>query len=154
MTGNGTNNKSQWAEWTKPQPVEVAKPQPSEALRPQPARSDSRAIRDRQRPAWPYAVRMLGVAVAVIAGIVLFKLFGTGHAPQPMQFSNPMPTISAKNDSASKLRSSDNGQSIGPSGGTKVPVPDSNSQRGSALLPDAVTTSPPPDNGPKLTGGA
>ena len=41
---------------------------------------------------------MLGLAVAVIAAIVVFKLFETDSGPQPTQFSNQTPTIAAKDE--------------------------------------------------------
>jgi hypothetical protein len=151
-TGSGANDESDQvklssAQRAKPQSVEAPKPQPPP---PEPARA---AIGRRQRPAWPQAVRMLGLAVAAIAGIAIFKQFGIGSGPQPAQFSNQTPTTPAKDDSASKLRLSDDGQSIGLSAGPNASA-DSNSERGSALFPDATKASPPADNGSKLAAGS
>ena len=159
ITGSGTSNESDrvklWpAQRAKPQPAEAAKPEPVEAAKPQPAEAASRKIIRGQRSGWPQGVRILGLAVAVIAAIALFKLFGIGRGPQPTQFPNQTPTTSSKVDSASERQTSDNGRLIGRSAAPNVPTAGANSERGTALLPDATKTSPPADNGPKLAAGS
>ena len=157
ITGSGTNSRSPQVKLhsiVKPQPAEPVKPQPATPATPQPAAPASGTIERGQRFAWPQGVRMLGLAVAVIAAIVLFKFFGAGNGPQPTQFSNQTPIIPSKDKSASKPQSSDNGQSTSLSAGPNVPAADSMSERSAALLPDAAKTSSPADNGPKLAGGA
>src|SRR5262249_31162574 len=149
ITGSGTNGES---DQVKPWPAQRAKPQPAGAARVQPVEAASKTIVHGQSSGWPKGVRILGLAAAIIAAITLFKLFGTGRGPQT-QFSNQTPTTSSKVDSASERQTSDNGRSIGLSAGPGATA-DSNSERGSALVPDAIKTSPPADNGPKLAAGS
>ena len=127
-------------------------PPSAAAAKSQPPKPASKTVGREQRPIWSQGVRALGLAIVVLAGIVLFKLFATGGGPKPTQVSNQTPTISSKEDSAPKRQSGDNGQSIGLSGGPNVPAADT-SERGSALLPDSQKIAPPADPGPKLAAG-
>jgi hypothetical protein len=164
-TGSVTSNESdrvklwpaqraQPAEAVNPEPVEPAKPGPAKAAKPQPEAAASRNAIRGQGFGWPRGVRILGLAVAVITAIVVFKLFGTGRGPQLTQFSNQTPTTSSKVDSAAERQTSDNGRLIGLSAAPNVPTAGANSDRGAALLPDATKTSPPAENGSKLAAGS
>ena len=148
ITGSGTDNKSHQV---NPQPAEPARRTSADPASRTLAQPASKTIGRRQRP-WLQGVRMLGLAVAVIAAIVAFKIFETASGPQPTQFSNQAPTIPAKNEFASKRQSSDNGQSTSLSARSNAAAADFNSPPSAALFPDATKTSPSADNGPKLTG--
>jgi hypothetical protein len=136
-TGRGTNDESD----QKPWPAQRAKTQAAETAKPQPAEPGS-GILGHRRSTGRHVVRMLGLAVGIIAAIIFFKFSGTGRGPQPAQFSNQAPTIAAKDDAASKRQSSDNGQSIGPSTAPNVTAADSNSERNAAVVPNELVTEP------------
>jgi hypothetical protein len=149
ITGSGTINKSHQDD---SRPSESARPHPAKAAEVKPAEPASGTLVHRQRPAWLQGARIVGLAAVVIAAIVVFKLFGTGTGSHSSQFSHQTPIMPAKDDSASKRQSSDNGQTTGSSEGSYVPAADSNSE-GSGPPPD-VTKVRPADPGPKLMAGA
>jgi hypothetical protein len=96
-------------------------------------------------PMWHQGARMLGLAVAVIAAITLFKLFNT-RGQQPTQLSDQTATIGTKDDSGAKRQPSNGSQSIGSSGEPNVPVAVSNAKNDSALPPAATKIGPPVDS--------
>src|SRR5262249_45454683 len=75
ITGSGTTNTSHKVNW---RPAESASPHPAEAAKAPSAKFSSGATERRQRPGRFQAVRVVGLAAAVIAAIVVFKLFGIG----------------------------------------------------------------------------
>jgi len=164
VTGSGTTNPFNQANWRA---AESVRPQPAEAAADAPsAEPASGPIEHKQRPAWLQAGRMVGLAVAVIAAMVVFKLSGIGSGSLPPQVSAPTSIIAPKDDSSSTGPSSADSQSTGSSGGLYVPAAASSSQRDSAPLAEATkavaaadaapkavaaeqTTEPPADTGPK-----
>jgi hypothetical protein len=141
VTGSTTSPLTNW------QSTEPATPQPAA---PVPAEPVGAVIGRRRLPSWSQSVRVLGMAVAVVAAILLFKLFGIGRGPQPIQSTNR--TTTELDNASVKQQSSANGQSAGSSGEPYVTgdtnLPDS------VPLPDATKINPPADLGPKLAAGA
>jgi hypothetical protein len=154
VAGSGTNGTSPQVNLQSTEPASGTSAEPANPLL-RSAEPASGIWGYGRRPVRLQGVRvMLGLAVAVIAAIALFRLFGTGRGPQPTQsFSGQTPIIVAKDDSASKRQSSNNPQSIGPSGGPNVSASVSNAERDSAPPPDATKIVPPADSGPKLAAG-
>ena len=118
IIGSGTSSKPRQV---NPQPIEPAIATLAEPARGISAEPASR-IENGQRFNWTQGVRMLGLAAAVIAAIIIFKVFVTGSGPRPTQFSNQTQIIPSKDTPASKQQLSDNDQSVGPSGGPSVPA--------------------------------
>jgi hypothetical protein len=148
---SGTTNKSHQL---KARPAEAPSPQPAEAAKAPSAEPSTGATQRRRRPAWLQGVRMVGLAAAVVAAIVVFKLFGIGSGLQPPQFSNQTSIIPAKDDPASTREPKNNGQSTRSSGGQALPTAESSSDRTSVPLPDVTKVAAPADPGTKLTAGA
>src|SRR5262249_20966172 len=139
ITGSGTEIESH----------QVDQPSAEPANR-QPAKPASNTT-GRKQPIWSQSVRVLGLALVVLAAIALFKLFAIGSGPKSTQFSNQAPAVASKDGSASKRQSDDNGQSIGLSRGPNFPAAD-NPERSSALLSDTPKIVPPAA-GPILAAG-